>query len=55
MEYWVAVVRPGRIMFEIGGLPPHVSVEALQQAAYKLSIKTKVVARHEGVVVGEQE
>ena len=55
VEYWVAVVRPGRIMFEIGGLPPHVSVEALEQAAYKLSIKTKVVARHEAVLVGEQE
>ncbi len=55
VEYWVAVVRPGRIMFEISGLPSHVSVEALEQAAYKLSIKTKVVARHEGAIVGEQE
>lgn len=53
VEYWVAVVRPGRIMFEIGGLPSHISVEALQQASYKLAIKTKVVARQEGVI-GEQ-
>ena len=53
VEYWVAVIRPGRIMFEIGGLPSQISVEALRQAAYKLSIKTKVVARHE-IVAGEQ-
>jgi large subunit ribosomal protein L16 len=47
VEYWVAVVRPGRIMFEVGGLPEEIAVEALRQAAYKFSIKTKVVARHE--------
>lgn len=53
VEYWVAVIRPGRIMFEIGGLPSQISVEALRQASYKLSIKTKVVSRHE-IVTGEQ-
>jgi large subunit ribosomal protein L16 len=47
VEYWVSVVRPGRIMFEIGGLPADVAVEALHQASYKLAIKTKVIARHE--------
>lgn len=47
VEYWVSVVRPGRIMFEVGGLPSDVAVEALHQASYKLAIKTKVVARHE--------
>ena len=47
VEYWVAVVRPGRVMFELGGLPGEIAVEALRQAAYKFSIKTKVVARHE--------
>lgn len=47
VEYWVSVVRPGRIMFEVGGLPSEVAVEALHQASYKLAIKTKVVARHE--------
>jgi len=52
VEYWVAVVRPGRIMFEIGGLPSVISVEALHQAAFKLGIRTKVVAR-EGLT-GEQ-
>jgi len=52
VEYWVAVVKPGRIMFEIGGLPEEIAIEALRQATYKFSIKTKVVARHE--VTGEQ-
>lgn len=52
VEYWVAVVKPGRIMFEIGGLPEAVSIEALEQAAYKFSIKTKVVTREQ--ISGEQ-
>ena len=52
VEYWVAVVRPGRIMFEVSGLPSNVSLEALKQAAYKFSIRTKVVSRHE--MTGEQ-
>jgi large subunit ribosomal protein L16 len=52
VEYWVAVVRPGRIMFEVGGLPASIAEEALHQAAYKLSIRTKVIARHD--VTGEQ-
>ncbi len=51
VEYWVAVVKPGRIMFEVGGLPADQAMEALHQATYKFSIKTKVIAR-EGV--GEQ-
>lgn len=51
VEYWVAVVKPGRIMFEVGGLPADQALEALRQATYKFSIKTKVIAR-EGV--GEQ-
>ena len=45
VEYWVAVVKPGRIIFELGGLPEDVAVEALHQASYKFSIKTKVVKR----------
>ena len=48
VEYWVAVVRPGRIMFEIGGLPDDIAVEALRLAQYKLSIKTKIVSREMG-------
>jgi large subunit ribosomal protein L16 len=46
VEYWVAVVRPGRIMFEVGGgLPLEVAHEALRLAQYKFSIKTKIVGR----------
>lgn len=47
VEYYVAVVKPGRIMFELAGLPGDIAIEALHQAAYKFSIKTKVVARHD--------
>jgi large subunit ribosomal protein L16 len=47
VEYWVAVVRPGRVMFEIGGLDSEAAVSALHQASYKFAIKTKVIARHE--------
>jgi large subunit ribosomal protein L16 len=48
VEYYVAVVKPGRIMFEISGLEHEEAVEALNQAAYKFSIKTKVIARNQG-------
>ena len=43
-EYWVAVVKPGRVMFEIAGVPEDVAREALRLASHKLPIKTKVVA-----------
>jgi large subunit ribosomal protein L16 len=46
-EYFVAVVKPGRIMFEVGGVPVHVAKEALRLAAQKLPVKTKfIVARN---------
>jgi large subunit ribosomal protein L16 len=47
VEYYVAVVKPGRIMFEISGLPEDVANQALKSAQYKFSIRTKIVARHE--------
>ena len=46
-EYWVSVVKPGRIMFEIAGVPEDVAREALRLASHKLPIKTKVVTRTE--------
>ena len=46
-EYWVAVVKPGRVMFEIGGVPEDLAREAMRLAAHKLPIKTKVIARTE--------
>ncbi|MGY5848191.1 50S ribosomal protein L16 [Salegentibacter sp. HM20] len=46
VEYWAAVVKPGRIMFEIGGVPLDVAKEALRLAAQKLPVRTKfIVAR----------
>lgn len=44
-EYWVAVVKPGRIMFEMGGVSEDVAREAMRLASYKLPIKTKFVTR----------
>lgn len=44
-EYWVAVVKPGRVMFEIGGVSEEVAKEALRLASHKLPIKTKVVKK----------
>ena len=46
VEYWAAVVKPGRILFEVGGVPLEVAKEALRLAAQKLPVKTKfVIAR----------
>ena len=47
VEYYVAPVKPGRIMFEISGLPEDMANAALKTAQYKLAIRTKIVARHE--------
>ena len=44
-EEWVAVVKPGRVMFEIAGVPEDVAKEALRLAQHKLPIKTKIVSR----------
>ena len=53
VEYWVAVVKPGRVMFEVGGLDEATARVALSLARRKFAIKTKVIARHD-VAVGEQ-
>ena len=50
VEYWVAVVKPGRIMFEVGGIDEKTAIRALQCACYKISIRTKIVSRE---VLGE--
>jgi large subunit ribosomal protein L16 len=44
-EFWVAVVKPGRIVFEIAGVPEETAREALRLASHKLPIKTKFVSR----------
>jgi large subunit ribosomal protein L16 len=44
-EFWVAVVKPGRIMFEVGGVKSDIAHDALRLAAHKLPVKTKIVTR----------
>ena len=46
-EYWVSVVKPGRVMFEIAGVSEEIAREALRLASHKLPIKTKVITRTE--------
>ncbi len=46
-EYWVAVVKPGRIMFELNGVTEEIAREAMRLAAFKLPIKTKFVMREQ--------
>ena len=48
-EYWVAVVKPGRVMFEIGGVAEDVAREALRLAMHKLPIKCKFVKKEQEV------
>ena len=47
VDHWVAVVKPGRIMFEVAGVSEDVAREALRLAAYKLPIRTQVVSRED--------
>lgn len=46
-EYWVAVVKPGRIIFEMEGVTPEIAQEALRLASYKMPMATKIVKRGE--------
>jgi large subunit ribosomal protein L16 len=55
VDHWVAVVKPGRIIFEVGGLPEGAAVDALRLAAYKLSVRTKTISRLEPTRVEEAE
>jgi len=45
VDHWVAVIKPGRVLFEIGGVPEDVAHEALGLAAYKLPIRTRIITR----------
>lgn len=49
VEYWVAVVKPGRVMFEMGGVSAEVAKEAMRLAGHKLPIKTKFVVKGQEV------
>src|SRR5680860_640572 len=46
-EFWVAVVKPGRVMFELAGVPEDLAREALRKAGHKLPIKTRIVSRED--------
>ncbi|ONI39383.1 50S ribosomal protein L16 [Candidatus Epulonipiscium fishelsonii] len=52
-EYWVAVVKPGRVMFELSGVAEEVAREALRLAVHKLPIKCKIVSRAEQEMAGD--
>ena len=46
-EFWVAVVKPGRVMFELSGVPEDLAREAMRKAGHKLPVKTRFVTREE--------
>lgn len=50
VDHWVAVVKPGRVMFELSGVSEDIAREALKRASYKLPIKTQIVAREGGII-----
>lgn len=52
-EYWVAVVKPGRVMFEIAGVSEEIAREALRLAVHKLPIKCKIVSRQDQGMDGD--
>ena len=52
VDHWVAVVKPGRIMFEMAGVPDEVAREALRLASSKLPIGTRIVTRHVAQATG---
>ncbi|MDA8172330.1 MAG: 50S ribosomal protein L16 [Nitrospiraceae bacterium] len=47
LEYWVAVVKPGRVLYEVSGIPEQIAREAMRLAAFKLPLSTKFVKRQE--------
>ena len=48
-EFWVAVVKPGRILFELGGVPPELAKAAMERAIQKLPIKARIITREEAI------
>ena len=54
-ESWVAVVKPGRVLFEVSGISEEVAREALRLASYKLPCKTKIIAREGAAPAAEAE
>ena len=54
-EYWVAVVKPGKVMFEIAGVPEETAREAMRLAAMKLPIKCKIISKETQAVKSDEE
>ncbi|HRE25987.1 MAG TPA: 50S ribosomal protein L16 [Anaerolineales bacterium] len=52
VDHWVAVIKPGRIIFEVAGLPEDIAREAIRLASHKLPIKTKMLVKDEIVTAG---
>ena len=50
-EQWVAIIKPGRILFELAGVPEDVAAEAMLRAAHKLSVKTRFISRETPEIV----
>ena len=53
-DYWVAVVKPGKVLFEIAGVTHEVAKEAMRLASHKLPVATRFVVRESGLPVGKQ-
>ncbi|HCP99930.1 MAG TPA: 50S ribosomal protein L16, partial [Candidatus Latescibacteria bacterium] len=54
-EHWVAVVKPGRVLFEVRGVSAELAKEAMRLAQHKLSIKTRFIARDDLTKSGDEE
>ena len=54
-EYWVAVVKPGRVLFEMGGIDADTAKEALRLAGHKLPIKCKIISKETQAVKSDEE
>ena len=54
-EYWVAVVKPGRVLFELSGVPEETAREAMRLASHKLPVKTKFVSKRDFEEMGGEE
>lgn len=52
VDHWVAVIKPGRMLFEISGVPQDLAEEAMRLASHKLSVATRFVSRSEELVIG---
>ena len=52
VDHWVAVIKPGRMLFEISGVPQDLAEEAMRLASHKLSVATRFVSRSEEMVIG---